>query len=68
MNPRLQTKHPRSMTRVGAGLVVIGELVALFTQVEPRPESFLLFIFGGGTLIAVGALLGIWGVASSRYE
>lgn len=54
--------HPQTMVRAGAAFVIVGELVALATQFEPSPNSFVLFILAGGGLTVVGCLLALWGL------
>jgi hypothetical protein len=50
------------LIRVGALTVIVGELIALVTQFETGPDSFVRFIVLGGGLIVGGALLALWGV------
>lgn len=64
MSSGLRTKHPYKRIRLGALLLIAGELVVLFSQLEGTPAMFLLFILGGGSLIGLGAILGTWGLLS----
>ncbi len=64
MSSGMRSRHPDRLIRVGALLLIAGELVALFSQLEAKPDTFVLFILGGGCLIGLGAVLGTWGVLS----
>ncbi len=57
-------KLPQSTTliRVGALCVILGELIALASQFEVGATGFVVFIFGGGTVTAIGAALALLGV------
>jgi len=48
--------------RLGAALLIAGELFALATQRSATAASLLAFVFVAGALIALGAVLGTWGV------
>lgn len=48
--------------RLGAALLIAGELFALATQRSATAANLLAFVFAGGALIALGAVLGTWGV------
>jgi len=48
--------------RLGAGLLLLGELLALATHSSPRASSFLAFVAMGGGLMVIGALVGTWGI------
>lgn len=53
---------PTAKIRLGAAILIAGELVALATQEWARASTFVGFVAAGGGLIAAGAVLGFWGV------
>jgi hypothetical protein len=57
-------KLPQSSTliRVGALGVILGELIALASQFDVGATGFVVFIFAGGGLTAIGAALALLGV------
>lgn len=48
--------------RLGAAILIAGEILGLLTQARPWATTFVGFIVGAGGLIVVGAALGTWGV------
>lgn len=48
--------------RLGAAVLVAGEVFGLVTQEWARASTFVGFVGVGGALIALGAALGTWGV------
>lgn len=51
-----------SKIRVGAAVVIAGEVVSLVTQEWARASTFLGFVLASGSLLAAGAVLATWGV------
>lgn len=58
----MSARNPATFIRLGAFGVIAGELVALASQLDVGPTSFVIFIVGGGALTAGGALLALYGV------
>jgi len=56
---------PASMIRIGAACVILGELIALATQLTIGADAFVMFIVGGGGLTVGGAVIALWGVLRS---
>jgi hypothetical protein len=48
--------------RLGAAVLITGELVSLWTQEWARASTFIGFVLAGGGLMVVGAMLATWGV------
>lgn len=61
----MSTKHPARLIRIGAFTVIVGELIALASQLNVGPTPFVVFIVGGGALTVGGALLALYGVLST---
>lgn len=53
---------PATKIRLGAGLLIVGEIGGLVSQEWPRASTFLAFALGAGTLLAAGAAIGTWGL------
>jgi hypothetical protein len=51
-----------SKIRIGAAIVIAGELASLLTQEWARASTFLGFVLVSGGLLAAGAVLATWGV------
>lgn len=53
--------------RLGAVIVIVGELLALATMGEPAAASFVTFVFAVTLVILAGAALGTWGVVEHEH-
>jgi len=53
---------PATKIRLGAGLLIAGEIGGLVSQGWPRASTFLGFALGAGALLAAGAAIGTWGL------
>ena len=58
----LRAKHPDALIRIGAVLVILGELLALATQFRTGAMAFITFVLVGGGVMALGALIGVIGI------
>ena len=53
--------------RLGATIVIVGELFALATMWEPAAANFVAFVFVVSIVILAGAALGTWGVVEHEH-
>lgn len=53
---------PATQIRLGAGLLIVGEIGGVVSQAWPRASTFLAFVLGAGALLALGAAIGTWGL------
>jgi hypothetical protein len=56
----------QTLVRVGALVLIAGELVVLATQLKIGAAAFVTFILVGGGLTALGVVLALWGMVRSE--
>lgn len=62
LNPTTSAIQPR--LRLAGVLIVLALLIELFSLFWNRPIAFLVFMFGGGVLLAAGILIYLYSLVS----
>ena len=48
--------------RLGAAILIVGEIGGLVSQQWPRASTFLGFVLGAGAILVIGAAIATWGI------
>ena len=62
LNPTTNAIQPR--LRLAGVLIVLALMIEVFSLFWNRPIAFLLFMFGGGLLLAAGILIYLYSLVS----